>query len=80
MTLSPHQEAQATTAIADQVVEDVGDWIDQYTIARLVADTIRDEFSIDPTVEQCQAVWYRVLEQLHDLIDSCAAHLYVDYD
>lgn len=80
MTLSPHQETQARVGIVDQIVEDVGDWVDQYNIAWLVYDAIKEEFGIEPTLAQCQDVWYRTLDQLGELIAKCACHLDVDYD
>ena len=64
----------------DRIIEDVADWIDQYNIASLVYDAIKEEFGIEPTGEQCQDVWYRVLDQLAHLIESCARCLPVDYD
>lgn len=69
-----------TPTAQDRTVDDVGDWIDQYTLASLVYDTIKEEFGINPTLGQCQDVWYRVLDQLGDLVEECARCLTVDFD
>ena len=75
MTITAYNPSKAT-----RLVEDVGDWIDQYNIAHLILEAIHDELDIKPTVDQCQQVWYRVLYELPDLISQCARHLDVDYD
>ncbi len=67
------------TATQQSIIEDVGDWIDQYNIADLIYDAVKEQCGVDPTVGQCQDVWYRVLDQLGDLVNACARHLPVDY-
>jgi hypothetical protein len=63
-----------------EVVDDVGDWIDQYTIADLIYDGIKEEFGILPTVAQCQEVWYRCLDRLGELVRSSVRSLDIDFD
>ena len=62
-------------SIEDQLVEDVGDWIDQYTLARMITDAIREEYGT-VTYEQAQDFWYRALEyHLSDLFEHIARSL-----
>lgn len=59
----------------DQLVEDVGDWIDQYNLARMITDAIRDQRG-EATLEMAKDFWYRALEyHLPELFDHIARTL-----
>ena len=52
---------KAALSIQDQLVEDVGDWIDQYNLASMIIDAIHEEYG-SATLEQGKDFWYRALE------------------
>ena len=59
----------------DQLVEDVGDWIDQYNLASMVVDAIEEEYG-KATYEMARDFWYRALEfHLSHLFEQVARSL-----
>ena len=46
-----------------QVIEKVAGWIDTRVIAEMIADHLEEEGEA-VTVERCQEVWYKTLENL----------------
>jgi hypothetical protein len=52
---------KAQVSVEDQLVDDVGDWIDQYNLASMIIDAIEEEYG-SATLEQAQDFWYRALE------------------
>lgn len=66
---------KALESVEDQLVDDVGDWIDQYNVARMVIDAIREEYGM-VTLEMAKDFWYRALEyHLTDLFQHIARTL-----
>jgi len=65
---------KAAVSIEDRLVDDLGDWIDQYNIARLIVESIKDEWGT-VTYGMCQDLWYRALDQLPSLILDVARWL-----
>jgi hypothetical protein len=66
---------KALESAQDQLIQDVGDWIDPYTIAGMVIDAIREEYG-SATYEQAQDFWYRALEyHLLDVFQEIARTL-----
>jgi len=63
-----------------QVIDNIGDRIDQYEIAELIYEAIKDQFGIQPTEQHCWDVWYRVLDELGDLIATRVKWLEPDFD
>jgi len=52
---------KAKVSIEDDIVETLGAWIDQYTIASMIVGAIEEEWST-VTLENCKDFWYRALE------------------
>jgi len=52
---------KAQVSIEDQLVDDVGDWIDQYNLASMIIDAIHEEYGM-ATLEMAKDFWYRALE------------------
>ena len=66
---------KAQVSVEDQLVEDVGDWIDQYNLASMIIDAIEEEYG-SATLEQAQDFWYRALEYyLPDIFERIARSL-----
>ena len=63
-------EKRPIDALAQGVVEEVGDWVDTTCIAELIFQTIREQYGILPTVQQCREVWLRVLDHLGNDVGS----------
>ena len=63
---------KACESVEDQLVDDVGDWIDQYNVARMVIDAIREEYGV-VTLDMAKDFWYRALEyHLPELFEHIA--------
>jgi len=66
---------KAQVSIEDQLVEDVGDWIDQYNLASMIIDSIHEQYGM-ATLEMAQDFWYRALEyHLPELFEHIARSL-----
>ena len=66
---------KAQVSVEDQLVEDLGDWIDPYVVASMVIGSIKDEFG-SVTLEQGKDFWYRALEfHLNDTFEHVARTL-----
>ena len=52
---------KAAESVHDQLVEDLGDWIDQYNLASMIIEAITEAYG-SATLEQGQDFWYRALE------------------
>ncbi len=66
---------KAFESVQDKLVEDVGDWIDQYNLASMVIGAIKEEYGT-VTLEMAKDFWYRALEYyLPELFDSIARRL-----
>ena len=52
---------KAAISVEDQLVEDIGDWIDQYNLASMFIDAIHVEYGM-ATLEMAKDFWYRALE------------------
>ena len=63
------------TSVLDKLIDDVGDWIDQYNLASMIVGAINEEYGI-VTLEMAQDLWYRALEyHLPELFDAIARRL-----
>jgi hypothetical protein len=66
---------KAAVSVRDQIVEDVGDWIDQYNLAAMIIGAIEEEYEV-VTLEMAQDFWYRALEyHLPELFEHIARSL-----
>ena len=66
---------KAQVSIEDDIVEELGAWIDQYNLASMIVGAIADEYGA-VTLEQCKDFWYRALEYyLPELFQSIARKL-----
>ena len=66
---------KAQTSVLDQLVDDVGDWIDQYNLASMIIGAITEEYG-SATLEQARDFWYRALEyHLPELFEHIARSL-----
>jgi hypothetical protein len=66
---------KACESVMDKLVEDVGDWIDEYNLAHMITDAIREEYGT-VTLEMAQDFWYRALEyHLPELFEHIARTL-----
>ena len=62
-------------AETDKLVEDLGDWIDQYNLAAMIIDAIQEEYAT-ATLEMAKDFWYRALEyHLPELFEHIARTL-----
>jgi hypothetical protein len=52
---------KAPASLDDQLVEDLGDWIDQYNLATMITDAIRQQYGT-VTLQMAKDLWYRALE------------------
>ena len=52
---------KAAISVEDQLVDDVGDWIDQYNLASMIIDAIHEEYGV-ATLEMAKDFWYHALE------------------
>ena len=52
---------KAKVSAEDQLVEDLGDWIDPYNLASMITEAIREEYGM-VTLEMAKDFWYRALE------------------
>ena len=70
---------KAAVSTQDQLVEDIGDWIDQYNLASVIIDAIREQYG-SATLEQAKDFWYRALEfHLPEIFEHIARTL-PDFD
>jgi len=76
----PQATVQAAAAYRQAVVDDVGDWIDQYVIAETIYDAIYDQFGVLPTAEHCRDAWLRTLSILTQEIRTSAKAIDIDPD
>ena len=59
----------------DKLVEDLGDWIDQYNLASMILEAINDD-ERTPTLDMAKDFWYRALEyHLPDVFKEIASSL-----
>ena len=66
---------KAAVSIHDQLIEDVGDWIDQYNLASMIIDAIQEEYGT-ATYGMAKDFWYRALEfHLPELFEHIARTL-----
>lgn len=66
---------KAAVCAEDQLVEDLGDWIDQYNLASMIIDAIYDEYGM-ATLEMAKDFWYRALEfHLSEIFEHIARTL-----
>jgi len=66
---------KAAVSVRDQLVDDVGDWIDQYNLAAMIVGAIEEEYGV-VTLEMAKDLWYRALEyHLPDLFGHIARTL-----
>ena len=66
---------KAKISIEDDVVEQLGAWIDQYNLASMIVGAIADEYGT-ATLEMAKDFWYRALEYyLPELFQSIARRL-----
>ena len=66
---------KAAESVRDRLLEDLGDWIDQYNLAGMIIDAIEEEYG-SATLEQAQDFWYRALEyHLPELFQHVARSL-----
>ena len=73
--VEPQIYDKACESVMDQLVEDVGDWIDEYNLAHMITDAIREEYGT-VTLEMARDFWYRALEYyLPELFQSIARKL-----
>ena len=75
--MSPSEQRQA---LADALVDDLGDWIDQYVIARTIVEAIEEECGVEATMQPCRDVWLRVLDTLGPDLHSIARNLSASID
>ncbi|MGA8849383.1 MAG: hypothetical protein WB564_06135 [Dehalococcoidia bacterium] len=66
---------KAAVSERDAIVEDLGDWIDQYNIANLVVDALEEEWNCPPTLERAKDLWYRACEALSDFLEQISRRL-----
>jgi hypothetical protein len=57
----PQTNNKAPASLDDQLVEDLGDWIDEYNLATMITDAIREECGT-VTLQMAKDFWYRALE------------------
>ena len=66
---------KAKVSAEDQLVEDLGDWIDPYNLASMIVGAIADEYGT-VSLENCKDFWYRALEyHLPELFQTIARRL-----
>jgi hypothetical protein len=71
----PQLYDKAAVSERDAIVEDLGDWIDQYNIASLVVDALEEEWNCPVTLERAKDLWYRACEGLSDFLEERARWL-----
>ena len=66
---------KAKVSVEDDIVDELGAWIDQYTIASMIVGAIEEEWGT-VRLENCKDFWYRALEyHLPELFQSIARRL-----
>ena len=66
---------KAKVSVEDDIVDELGAWIDQYTIASMIVGAIEEEWGT-VTLENCKDFWYRALEyHLPELFQHIARRL-----
>ena len=66
---------KAQVSIEDDIVEELGAWIDQYNLASMIVGAIADEYG-SATLDQAKDFWYRALEYyLPEVFQSIARKL-----
>ena len=66
---------KAKVSIEDDLIEELGAWIDQYNLASMIVGAIADEYGT-VTLDQGKDFWYRALEYyLPELFQSIARKL-----
>ena len=66
---------KAAVSVRDQLVDDIGDWLDQYNLAAMIIDAIEEEYGT-VTYEMAKDLWYQALEyHLPDLFEHIARTL-----
>ena len=65
---------QDSIVAEDKIVDDLGDWIDQYNIASCVVDALCEQWG-SATYERGKDLWYRFLERLPGLLEETARWL-----
>ena len=66
---------KAKVSIEDDIIEELGAWIDQYNLASMIVGAIADEYGT-VTLDQGKDFWYRALEyHLPELFQSIARKL-----
>ena len=66
---------KARVSIEDDVIEELGAWIDQYTLASMIVGAIEEEWGT-VRFEDCKDFWYRALEyHLPELFQQIARRL-----
>ena len=65
---------QYSTAAEDQIVDDLGDWINQDNIAACVVEALSEQWG-SATYERGKDLWYRFLERLPGLLEETARWL-----
>jgi hypothetical protein len=62
-------------SVEDDIIEELGAWIDQYNLASMIVGAIADEYGT-ATLDQGKDFWYRALEYyLPQLFQSIARRL-----
>jgi hypothetical protein len=62
-------------SVEDDIIEELGAWIDQYNLASMIVGAIADEYGT-ATLDQGKDFWYRALEYyLPELFQSIARRL-----
>ena len=66
---------KAKVSVEDDIVDELGAWIDEYTIASMIVGAIADEYGA-VTLAQAKDFWYRALEyQLPEVFQHIARRL-----
>ena len=66
---------KAKVSIEDDIIEELGAWIDQYNLASMIVGAIEEEWGT-VSLENCKDFWYRALEYyLPELFQSIARKL-----
>jgi len=66
---------KAAVSQRDAIVDDLGDWIDQYSIASLVVEAIGEEWSGVVTLERAKELWYLACDGLAKFLEERARWL-----
>ena len=71
--VQPYDKARVSAE--DRLIDELGDWIDPYTIASMIVGAIEEEWG-SVTLDQCKDFWYRALEyHLHTEFEHIARRL-----